>query len=374
MTSGHVVTYSPLDAEALTAAIAPHELESFADVAAQIAKFIGMRFAGEYDPVRHRQAAPLYFVPIDTLLTDQASALGIAGEQHFFGGCVPHPFVATKSISHGLIHPDAAAPVGWSPQFTASVAAVVLPGYSAFAKADALTAAERLLTQGAVRIKAPLGRGGCGQTVVVDSAQVRAALDAIDAEACANYGIVLEKNLGDIATRSIGTLAIGALQISYCGTQYLTANARGHSVYGGSSLRAVRGDLTALANCDLPHAEKLAVAQAGVYDRAARAHFPGFFASRRNYDVVQGVGKNREFCSGVLEQSWRIGGASPAEMAAFEMLWRDPQVIAVRASCREVYTLDDPPPHAHIYFRGEDKRAGMLTKYATLDACEYAPS
>ena len=45
------------------------------------------------------------------------------------------------------------------------------------------------------------------------------------------------------------------------------------------------------------------------------AAFPGLFASRCNYDVVtgaDGVGKHH---SGVLEQSWRAGGASGAEIA-----------------------------------------------------------
>ena len=41
-----------------------------------------------------------------------------------------------------------------------------------------------------------------------------------------------------------------------------------------------------------------------------------FFASRRNYDVVAGLDARGQRRCGVLEQSWRVGGASPAELVA----------------------------------------------------------
>lgn len=44
-------------------------------------------------------------------------------------------------------------------------------------------------------------------------------------------------------------------------------------------------------------------------DAAALDCFPGFFASRRNYHIGQGRDAKGRFKSGVLEQSWRIGGA-----------------------------------------------------------------
>jgi len=48
----------------------------------------------------------------------------------------------------------------------------------------------------------------------------------------------------------------------------------------------------------------LAVNQARRYDKCTCA-YPGFVASRRNYDVGQGTDANGEWRSGVFEASWR---------------------------------------------------------------------
>jgi hypothetical protein len=67
----------------------------------------------------------------------------------------------------------------------------------------------------------------------------------------------------------------------------------------------------------------------------------------------------------VLEQSWRAGGASGAEVAALEAFRADPGLRAVRASTFEIYgQCHAPPPGAVVYFCGEDERVGSMTKYA----------
>ena len=71
----------------------------------------------------------------------------------------------------------------------------------------------------------------------------------------------------------------------------------------------------------------------------------------------------------MLEQSWRIGGASGAEIAALEAFRADPALRVVRASTVEVYgEAPTPPPDAIVYFSGVDERVGPLTKYATVGA------
>jgi hypothetical protein len=70
---------------------------------------------------------------------------------------------------------------------------------------------------------------------------------------------------------------------------------------------------------------------------------------------------------GVLEQSWRIGGASGAEVAALEALNDDPALQGVRASTTEVHGPDVPVPDgAILYFSGVDDHLGPITKYAEL--------
>jgi hypothetical protein len=104
-----------------------------------------------------------------------------------------------------------------------------------------------------------------------------------------------------------------------------------------------------------------------VYDDAAHACFPGFFASRRNYDIVQGRDASGTVRCGVLEQSWRIGGASGAEVAALERFRDDPALGAVRTWCVEVYGDSDPPPEATVYFNGIDDEVDRITKYTMVE-------
>jgi len=126
-----------------------------------------------------------------------------------------------------------------------------------------------------------------------------------------------------------------------------------------------RGGFEALDRLPLAEPVRMAVEQARAYDAATRV-FAGMFASRRNYDVVQGLDARGQRRSGVLEQSWRIGGATGAEIAALEALQADPGLEVVRASTYEIYGASQPPPppHAIVYFRGEDEEVGWLTKYA----------
>ena len=145
--------------------------------------------------------------------------------------------------------------------------------------------------------------------------------------------------------------------------QHLTRNNADEEVYGGSELLVARGDFEALLT--LPHADevRIAIAQACAYHRAAIACFPGLIASRCNYDVAQGVDDGGAWRSGVLEQSWRIGGASGAELAALAAFKADPALAVVRAATTEVYGGVAPPPDADVYFHGVDRHVGAITKY-----------
>jgi len=340
-----------------------HECTSQNRVAARVAALLGMRFAGEYD-ANAAYDLPLYFVPRETLPdTAHAARLGIRGEHDLFGGVVPHPHVATKVISHPLLASGCAAPPGWAPAFGEQVREVTLPGYSAFSRGDARAAGQALLAGGAVRIKLASGIGGGGQTVAADADALDAQLGALDDAQLRNSGVVLERNLNQVVTHSVGQVRVGRYLASYCGIQRLTRNNAGEEVYGGSELLVARGDFEALLA--LPHADEVhtAVAQACSYHRAALACFPGMLASRCNYDVAQGVDDSGAWRSGVLEQSWRIGGATGAELAALAAFQADPALGVVRAATTEMYGNATPPPDADVYFSGVDRHVGPITKY-----------
>lgn len=345
-----------------------HERASHAAVARTLARLKGLPFEGAYDPAAHR-GAPLYFVPSDTLSMGDARRLGIRGRDDLFGGVVPHAFVAGKAIVHPLIERGARAPEGWSHEFAERVADVVLPGYSAFTLEDARSAAKRLLDGGRVRLKPAECLGGMGQAIVQDERELDAALGGFDEDGIGRCGIAVETDLSDTETFSVGQVRVGALVATYCGTQRLTPNNAGNEVFGGSDLHVVRGGWDALwdalGSLDVPMDARRAVRHVQAFDTAMSC-YPGFFASRCNYDAVEGRDASGRVRLGVLEQSWRIGGASPAEAAALAAFHADSRLLAVHARCTEAYGTTQAPEGATVHFSGIDPHVGPLVKYCEL--------
>lgn len=338
-----------------------HELATHLEITRRLARIRGIGFAGICAAPDRPDSG--YFVPIDTMLASEAAEFGIRDEGDLFGGVVPRGFAATKAITHPLVSADAVRPVGWSEQFPRRVAEVALAGFAAFSRGDAEIAMTRLLELGDVRIKPVMAKGGLGQVVARRAGDLREIPDDVLAS-----GVVLEENLTDASTYSVGQVSVADLVMSYHGTQRLTKDNRGGEAYGGSDLTVVRGDLGALSRLDLPGRIQKAVSQAHAYDAAADACFPGFFASRRNYDVVQGWDRRGTIRSGVLEQSWRIGGASTAEIVALEAFHADPELRAVRAASVEMYGNEArTPAAAQVFYRGCDPGAGPILKFATLE-------
>jgi hypothetical protein len=345
-----------------------HERATRAGIAERLASLKGLPFAGEYDSSAE-YTSPLYLVPGDTLVRHEAAALGVRGEHDLFGGVVPHPFTATKAITHQLVRPDAHAPTGWSYEFGLRVHDIALRGFTAFKLDDARRAGLILLEGGPVRIKPARASAGRGQTVVSSILGLEAALGAMDGVELGGCGLVLEEDLAEVTTYSVGQVRVADLVASYYGVQHLTPDNGGASVYGGSDLVVARGGFDTLLALGPPEAARIAVAQARAYDAAATECFPGLFVSRRNYDVARGLDADRHWRSGVLEQSWRAGGASGAEIAALEAFRAEPALRVVRASTVESYgrSAATPPPHATVYFRGIDERVGPITKYALVE-------
>jgi hypothetical protein len=344
-----------------------HESAMQREVARAVAAIKGCAFAGEHDAAS-REAGRLYFVPSDTLVSiDAARQLGIESEQDLYGGVVPFPFIATKTITHPLPDGASLAPEGWSFEFGQRVRDVVLPGYSAFALRDARTAGARLLGEGAVRVKKASGVGGLGQSVAGDLQQLEAQIGSLHDDEW-RAGLVLERNLLDVTTLSVGQVRVEDLCVSYIGRQRLTPNNHGDQVYGGSTLTIVRGGFDELLQIATSPQIRTAVMQARAYHDAAMQSFAGLYASRCNYDIAQGFDDARHWCSGVLEQSWRVGGASCAEVAALQAFRADAALNAIRASTTEIYGPNpDVPSGAHVYFSGVDEHVGMITKYSLLE-------
>jgi hypothetical protein len=356
-----IVTYAPdMDKSG-------HDALSRTAVTKRLAELLGAEFRGEYSG-KAAKSANVYFVPQHTLLREQAEQLGIHGEDDLYGGVVPHPFVATKAITHSIVSEHARAPHGWSHDLGNTLADVVLPGYSAFTETDVVNAGRLMLRLGCVRIKPAHHLGGLGQRVVTNESELDAAVVALDKDDLHEHGVVLEQNLETPVTYSIGEIHLADRCIAYYGTQRTTINRDSEEVYGGSDLVIVPGRMVDLLDQPLTPSVRLAVTQAMQYDDAVANAFPEFFASRRNYDVVQGRDEQGRLISGVLEQSWRLGGASAAEIAGLSALAATPSLRIVRASTHEIYSQDEPlPKDADVYFDGADPHAGPLIKYCLVE-------
>lgn len=348
------------------ASASEHEVASQEAMAMRLAALLGRRFDPHFRPSRHRDGPVPYYVPDRTIIgTTRAARLGITRSADLYGGVAPHSFVAGKAITHGLIGPHAKAPKAWSHDLADALRDVVLAGYTAFTPADAEAAGLRLLREGPLRVKPVDATAGRGQIVVRNPQELRAALAEQSPVIMRRLGVVLEEDLQDVATYSVGWARVGKMEISYVGTQSLTPDNQGVSVYGGSVLRLARGGFDDLRALDLNEHERQAVALACQYDAAVSTAYPQLLASRRNYDVALGQSASGRPRFGVLEQSWRAGGASLAELAAMQAFALSPSLKSVRAATRERYGEQEPRPiPQHLVYHGVDSAVGHISKWA----------
>ena len=337
-----------------------HERQTNFNLACWLAEILGWPFDGNWE-----EALPhigMYLVPTRTLVGEQRCELGVSGVQDLLGGHVQRDFMASKAISHQLPRRAAYRPAGWNSQFGRQVRQVVLPGLTVFDIADARRIACHYLGPTELRVKQVQASGGTGQTVLRTAQDLEYWLGQLDPDTC-RQGLVLEENLHQASTYSVGQVLIDGLLMSYHGHQYQRPNQCGEPVYAGSKLWLARGGYTQLLQRDLDPQVRQAVERARIYDAAATACLPGFFASRRNYDVVQGLDHAGLPRLGVLEQSWPVGGATGAELAALQVFRQQPQVDWVRAETCETDQEQLLPPDAVLLYRGPDEAGGVLFKY-----------
>lgn len=362
MTACVVVYYSPTNEP-----MYEHEKVTLSAVAQRIAALKGCKFGGIHHGGRDYPAGT-FFVPDETLVASEADYLGIHGPADLFGGVVPHTFVRTKAITHPLVDDAADRPVGWSFSFARRIGDSVLPGYTAFSCRDARIAASRLLPFGTVQLKRAFSAGGGGQDLARNASDIDVFLEQMSKKELSEYGLVLESHLDQVVTFSVGQVTIDNMLIAYHGRQRVVTNNAGRQVYGGSDIVCLRGSWDALSSLRTSSAVRVAISQAQRYD-AAMSEYPGFVASRRNYDIAQGIDSGGHARSGVLESSWRSGGASTAELEAMSLL-SDPGCHLVRVRTAKIFGKGHRPPEgAIVHFQGDDPRDGPIIRYTSIVEC-----
>ena len=142
----------------------------------------------------------------------------------------------------------------------------------------------------------------------------------------------------------------------------------GQSVYGGSDLVCARGGWDALEQLALlPHVR--AAVDAGAYDEAMRA-YPGFMASRRNYDVGRGIDADGRRRFGVLNPRGALAVPAARNFSRRLHSHGTPTLRSSRHLAWSNWQQPQPPPDAVVHFHGEDPEAGPVLRYSVVTGAQ----
>jgi hypothetical protein len=272
----------------------------------------------------------------------------IESEKDFLGGIVPRYHHSTKAIMHPLVSREAACPLGWSHEFSEELVHLdlVLPGFTVFNIEDIRTAFNDLSYKGVyqIRLKDPLGVLGMRQFVVTSFQELEQFISdqIVDNDQLQQYGLVVEENLcsEDLKTYSVSFVTIGSHQVQCIGVQRFS-----QGLYSGTDLvimqtgKRILPELLAQVGIFNNEDAQVIIDKALLFRALLNKHIPEIKIARFNLDIVSGIASiySNGTCElvkrfALLEQSFRVGGASAAEIWGLEYLLYYPSVDAVCAS------------------------------------------
>jgi hypothetical protein len=318
----------------------------------------------EIAPADHRVVITHTAVAVEDLgahLTGDGAVADDGMPLWIYGSTMPRDLLEryTKAQVHEPFADD--APAWFDRRFPRYIRGSTLPGYSCFSRASLLGATRRMLEEfTGVRWKDPDGNSGVGQWSVRSVDEIDAALAAVAADMgagdqaeldghLAEHGYVVEAEVEDVEAWSITVTRTPHGHFSSFGRllepKVDTAERGTIQVYGGTTAVVVRGDPEALA--DLPDGgvvlhdpvlDDIRLAPTAPVVRAAQCYIEGIrlweadgaFETRANVDVITGTLVRRhgarEEIAAAVEESGRIGGASPAELLGIIDLRADPEL------------------------------------------------
>ena len=272
----------------------------------------------------------------------------IESEKDFFGGIVPRAYQSTKAIMHPLVSREAACPLGWSHEFSQELVHLdlVLPGFTVFNIEDIRTAFNHLYDKGVyqIRLKDPLGYLGMNQFIVTSFQELEQFISdkIVDNEKLEQYGLVVEENLcpEDLKIYSVSFVTVGFHQVQCIGVQRFS-----QGLYAGTDFvimqtgKYILPELLARVGIFNNEDAQVIIDKALLFRALLNKHIPEIKTARFNLDIVSGIASiySNGTCElvkrfALLEQSFRVGGASAAEIWGLEYLLCHPSVDAVCAS------------------------------------------
>ena len=295
---------------------------------------------------------PYYFLPTP-ITQEQGEKHGIQSADDFYGAMVDHLQHADKGQLHEIVPEADNVPAHYSAEFARAVREVVLPGYTAYSKEDAIKAYLKLkkeLPDGdKIRLKDPSASDCDRQFVLESEAHLRAILDRIFHPFPFENGLVLEQNLNDVSTTTGGKVRVNGSTYQFIGNQVETSipNPEGgtKTVYGGGDLLITNGFLP--QEMLSSNQQELTLRLGHTYDAYANL---APHVSRISFDMVSGLDSHGNEVQGITDPTMRVGGNDPSVIESMHHL--NDTTRRVKAQTRLVYASSNDYPNGRLPFNG----------------------
>ncbi|MCA9373577.1 DUF3182 family protein [Candidatus Peregrinibacteria bacterium] len=312
---------------------AEHILQRNGRLAASLAEAQGF---SHNNPISHLD--PYYVLPTP-ITKEQGVQHGMTSSADFYGAMVDHLQHADKGQLHQVVPEADNIPAHYSAEFARAVREVVLPGYTAYSKEDAIKAylklKKELPDKNKIRLKDPSASDCDRQFVIESEDHLRAILDRIFHPFPFENGIVLEQNLNDVSTTTAGKVKVNGSTYQFIGNQVETSipTSKGGTkmVYGGGDLLVTNDFLP--QNMLTPDQQELTLRIGHTYD-AYSTLTP--HVSRMSFDMISGIDSQGNEIHGITDPTMRVGGNDPSVIEAMHYL-NDSKTI-VKAQTRLIYT------------------------------------
>lgn len=321
------------------------------NTAKEIARYMGLPYTEQIDG---RNEA-VYTVPAVTLDPSRAKSFVAKTVDDFYGTKVEYLGHVGKAILHPVF--GKAVPSFYSSKFAQVVTDYTLPGYSVFTPEAAIEAYRQFPCR-ETRVKLTNESDGLGQFTVKSEMELTKILKDLDPKMIKTEGLVLEPNLRDATTISVGYIILGSLPYSFIAHQKNDIAEDGRNRYLGARVLICKGGLRGLNLLpSLNSEEREAVAKADGFNEAY-----GYFnpvASRLSFDCLFGQTENGESLSGITDITARLGGTCPALVLAVNKLKIAPTGSVVLADVNLNYNPDGPKP-------SYERKATTFVEHSTL--------
>lgn len=296
-------------------------------VAKYIADYIGVPYLGEMSENSEPNG---YYVPPVTQIRGVGVSTNVINSEDFYGLIVDDISHVGKSILHPTI--SSYVPNYYSHEFSRSVESFVLPGLTVFSSEDALNAVISLKKIGDfdIRLKMSDKSDGHGQFFIKNELELQKVFDDIGDDYVKNKGVVLEANVNEAKTISVGFAVLGRDIFSFLAIQKNDiAPEDGRDRYMGAVVRVVKGEMSNLIDIAKNSREKSAIVTGENFYNRYKSFGP--IASRLSFDYLYGLDNKGNQMSGVTDITGRLGGTCPALVLAAKEFKRDPNLSVVES-------------------------------------------